>query len=279
MKLSFLYLLVFIFALCACNNRPKEVLPEDKMVDLLTDLQLAEGYYNTVGPGKANRDAIINSVLTKHGVTQAQLDSTVAYYGRNIDDYYKLYGKVEKRIRNLSYTGTNDDIVESDDIWPYNRFAIMFPNQSSNGISFSIPADNVESGNLLEWKFRLPNQESVEATFGIEYSNGLISLSNRKLNGNRTISLELQTDTALTPVRVFGMMQSNQYARTLMVDSIKLVKTPFDSLSYYKLNSQKRIYPPAPKPRIQPVQNNNPTNYSISTDSTPSATPQQLSTP
>ena len=252
MKFKPLVFLIFSIMVCSCTDRPKEALSEDKMVDLLTDIQLAEGYYNTVGPGKANRDAIINSILKKHGVSQAQLDSTVAYYGRNIDDYYKLYGKVEKRIRNLSYNATADESVETDDIWPYSRFASLLSNQNSNGISFSFPADNIESGNLLEWKFRLPNQESVEASLGVEYTNGLVSIAKKNLSGNRSISIELQTDTAFNPKRVFGVMQADDYARPLWVDSIKLVKAPFDSINYYKINSQKLIYPPGPKPKVEP---------------------------
>lgn len=253
MKFKTIIFLFLIILACGCNRKPKEVLPEDEMVDLLTDLQLAEGYLNSSGHNNAERDVLIASVLKKHGVSQAQLDSTIAYYGRNIDEYYLLYNKVENKIRKKSINASTDEgNSQADDIWPYNRFAALFPNQTTNGITFSFPADNLESGNALEWKFRLPNSEQIDATFGIEYTNGLVSVINRNSSNSRSVSLEIQTDTALVAKRIFGSMTSYESNHPLWVDSIQLVKLPFDSLNYSKIRSQKSIFPPQQKPKETP---------------------------
>lgn len=255
MKFKAIIFLLLLLLVYGCNHKPKEVLPEDEMVDLLTDLQLAEGYLNSAGPNSVERDALIASVLKKHGVSQAQLDSTIAYYGRNIDEYYLLYNKVENNIRKKSFNASNVEVnPQADDIWPYNRFAALFPNQTSNGITFSFPADNLESGNTLEWKFRLPNSEQIDASFGVEYTNGLISLINRNSSNLRGVSIELQTDTSLVAKRIFGSMTSYELNHLLWVDSIQLVKLPFDSLNYYKIRSQKSIFPPQPKPKETPTE-------------------------
>ena len=234
----------------SCKKTPEGVLNESEMVDLLTDMQLAEAYYNTTPGGvkKIDKNILLESVLHKHGVTHAELDSSIAYYGRNLDDFYILYNKVEKKLQGGNLGSQSQEKVSADDIWPYSRFAAVSKNQTSNGIIFSFPAENILPGTSLEWNMRLTSPEGVEAMLGVEYDNGYSSIYKKRAAGNRSLSVSLQTDTAYKPKRIFGVMTVAPTAMPLWVDSLRLTKTEFDSLTYDRIRMQKLF----PKPGTIP---------------------------
>lgn len=245
--------IAFLICLTGCNRKPKGVVDEGKMVDILADIQLAEAYYSNAGPSGISRNALIESVLDKYGVTTEELDSTIAYYGRNMDEYYLLYEKVEKKLRNQ--TASENTEIKENDIWPYPSFTVFFPGQISEDMAFSIPADALERGDAVEWKMRLTSPDGIEAMLGVEYDNGMISSFSKNAAGNRSLEVKLQTDTSLVAKRIFGFVSVPESSRPLWADSIRLVKLDYDSLEYYKIRNQKRIFKPATKPKPVSVEN------------------------
>lgn len=234
-------------ALCACDRRPEGVLSEKETIDVLADLKLAQNYYNIVGPGqkRIDRDQLTQSVLEKHGITQEELDSTFAYYARNIDEYYLLNSKIEKKLNTLS--GREEEAEIKNDIWPYYKFSAFFPMQMTGGISFSIPATSLEKGNALEWRMHLSSPEGVTVLLGVEYENGVSEVKNA--TGSRNLVVNLVTDTALNAKRIFGFLQAPETSRPLWADSIQLIKIESDPRLYTKPVNQKLIHKPKPKPK------------------------------
>lgn len=257
--MSRILIFIFLFGLLilpACNNRPEGVLSDDEMADLLTDLQIVEAYYNTPGtPSKpSSKDLLIESVLKEHGVTLAQLDSSLAYYGKNMDTYYALYDKVEKNLRLKNNQGTEALNTEADDFWPYGRFAVMANRQSTDGIQFSIPSETLQPGDRIEWKMRLTSAEGVDALLGVEYADGSSALVTRTPSGNSAVTISIQTDTAAVVKRVFGRMNIKNLSHPVWADSIRLVRMDFDSLEYSNIRTQKRIGRPSQRPLVKEVE-------------------------
>lgn len=94
--LAFVFLLLF-----ACSKYPKDVLNPNDMVDVLYDIQIAQSLQkNGLGSFESNadKDALINYVLDKHGVTEAELDSSLVWYSDNPDLYVKVHDKVIGRL-------------------------------------------------------------------------------------------------------------------------------------------------------------------------------------
>lgn len=246
-------ILSLIVAVGACNKRPKTVLSEDKMVDLMADLQMADAYYSVTpgGKNKPDKKVLVTSILKKHGVTQEQFDSTTAYYGRNIDEYYRLYDKVADKIRKTNGMANGqragNTASAGQDIWPYSKFATLFENQTTDGLTFSMPASDIKPGTVLEWRMRLSSAQGVDAMLGVEYENGKSSTFKKSASGNRSFSIPVQTDTSMAIKRVFGVLTVPRSGLPLWVDSISLAKIDFDSLSYSKIRQQRSVSPPAPK--------------------------------
>lgn len=250
MKRVLWYMAAGCLLLSGCDKRPEHVIPEKEMVELLTDMQLAQAYFHTSASGQNGRADMTESILEKHDVSQEDLDSTIAYYGRNMDEYYLLYQKVEKNLRARS--GRTEESVSEDDIWPYSRFAAFFPGQMAEGITFSMPADGLDPGAMLDWRLRVTSPEGVEMMMGVEYENGIASVARKSAAGNSSPHLSIITDTAFVVKRIFGTLSVPRSSLPLWADSIRLVKTEFDSLEYQKIRSQKRVYPPSPEPLPSP---------------------------
>lgn len=254
-------LMSVVVGFSGCNRRPKDILSENQMVEILTDLQLADAYYNTsVGPrNRVSRDDLVEGILEKHGVSREELDSTIAYYGRNIDDYYKLYARVDRNLKSLNRTAGGEEIDNADDIWPYGAFAVVNPNQTTDGLIFSIPLKDLPKGSSLEWRMHLSNSDGADVMLGVEYENGITSMSRKNSALDRSVRVSLQTDTSFNVKRIFGTMTAPKSSMPLWIDSLRLVKLDFDSLTYGSLRQQRTFYPPMAKPAPEDPDTSTPT--------------------
>lgn len=247
-----LWLILAVTLAAACDDRPDGVLSEGETVDLLADLQIAEAYNETPSARGSNptNPRLQEAVLKAHGVSEEEFSNTMAYYGRNIDDYYKLFDKVEARIKKKGekLTGKVQDTNEGNDIWPYSRMAYFNRNMATNGLRFSIEPGDLQSGERLEWKLNLTNPEGVDGIIGVEYTDGSASFTKRNAAGNKKFEISLQSDTAKVAKRLFGYITLQEHSMPVWADSIQLLRMPFDSIEYSKIRTQQKVKPLRPRP-------------------------------
>lgn len=244
---AFPYLMILSFLLIgiSCGNRPSNVLSEKKMVSLLADMEIAEAYVNTQGSSSNDeRIEIGKRVLQAHGVSEETLDTTLAWYGRNMDDYASLFDKVDKEIikRQKKYSEMEGTTLKiGDNLWPYGSHLVLSPLSGHDALSFSLSNPEMESGDLLVFSFFLPNNANVKSTLGVEYSDGHGEALYSNYSSKKKLNLELQTDTGRKVSRIFGIMHLKDIKDLpLYIDSISLETIPYDSLSYRsKRRSQK----------------------------------------
>lgn len=103
-KILIYTVILTLLVLNSCGNgrsksQPK-ILSEKKMVELLVDTHLADALlYADNSRSDEKRDKALfyyPSVLEKHGITKAQMDSSVAWYMRNFAAYTRIYEQVIK---------------------------------------------------------------------------------------------------------------------------------------------------------------------------------------
>lgn len=101
MKYTVIYILVFITVFCSCGRRPRHVIPEDKMMNILYDIRLVQAIYSSDPNFYADKkkDAMVEGVLDKYGITQAELDSSLVWYADNIESYRQINDSVSSRLR------------------------------------------------------------------------------------------------------------------------------------------------------------------------------------
>lgn len=94
-------ILCLVSILTSCTIRPRGVLSERRMIDLLFDLHRADGTMQVSGVVYNNENelaAYYASVLEKHGVTQAQFDSSLVWYTDNPNIFDKMYPYVIEKL-------------------------------------------------------------------------------------------------------------------------------------------------------------------------------------
>jgi hypothetical protein len=118
--LSILFLSVLLFQSC----RPKGILSQKEMTDVLYDIHLAESITNngvleqhrewTEGlDDNYFRDLTYLSVLEKYKITEEDFFNSVAYYSKDLKTYSKIYDNVEKRFSEL-YEDIQNGIYDTD---------------------------------------------------------------------------------------------------------------------------------------------------------------------
>jgi len=108
---KYIAILLTIVSLISCDSKkekPTPFLDHDQMVDIMTDLSLAEGtriYARTKESGPAEGEFTIEDyyamVFEKYNITQAQLDSINAWYINYPDENQAIFKEVLDRLNKL----------------------------------------------------------------------------------------------------------------------------------------------------------------------------------
>lgn len=243
-------MMALLLAASGCG-RPSGVLSDKDMAAVVADMDIAEAYLQTQpmeGDREQMRERMLAGVLDRHGITREEFDKSMDWYGRNLDDYYKLDNMVNrelaKRQRSIARKskgsgGTQNAIT--GDLWPYDRMMLVSEQSGSNMLRFSVPASTVNPGSQVEWKLRMRNVADATVLLGVEYDDGSASYILRPNSGQRRMALTLQTDTARNVTRIFGHLSVKDQDLPLWIDSLSLETQGLDTTSYYHINSQRKL--------------------------------------
>lgn len=82
----------------ACEKRPKGIIAKGDMTDVLYDYHLAQAILGQEGNGKDGEyKNLMDAVLAKHNITQAEFDSSIVWYNVHAEDLEDIYKKLEER--------------------------------------------------------------------------------------------------------------------------------------------------------------------------------------
>ncbi len=248
-KVLFIPFLLLAMLFSGCNNRPKEVIGEKKLVRLMADMELAEAYANMSNQssqGKDYRYELGKSVLAAHGVSREQLDTTLAWYGTNLDDYSKLYAKVDKEILNrkkklMNLSDEEMEMQEGDILWKYGKNGLLSNLGYSDSWIFSVDDPELQKGDRLQWSMHIDAPVQMNGVLGVEYEDGSSEASSNVFIGRNRLEMTFQTDTAKSVKRVYGTMRlKDEKQMPLFADSIAVVRLPYDSVEFRSARNVKR---------------------------------------
>ncbi len=261
MRLIPILFLILMLA-CGCSRRPKDIIDEDSMVKIMADIRIAEAYdrygdsYGSSHTG--DRELLGRGVLQQHGVTPEEMDSTLAWYGRNMDEYAKLSKKVDKRLaamqlRYARAAGESDNAGMSTDLWPYASHFLIDRHALSDGLIASIPVPDIEPGDKLIWKMRVQGGKQRRITLGVDYEDGSSELVRISQGGlEKWAETSLQTDTLLKVDRIFASIDFEQNDSRIFIDSLQLLHQPFSHEEFLRMGFQRRVAPAARKIVLPP---------------------------
>lgn len=252
-----LVIATLLLIISACNSTPDKVLSKDKMADVMADMYVAESVtdVNRSKYYKAGNDSLRKvlkqSILQRHGITQELLDSSLMYYGRNLDQYGEVHNLiVEKLQEKLSQADAAMAIAagsmsgDSVNTWPGAAEVIISQRSPQQMLTFALaPDDNWEKGDQYVWSvktlnMRLPGQWIL----AVDYPDGFTEYTHGQFQGEGLNQLRLYTDSTRMPSRIYGSLTTNPaLGEIIYLDSISLTRKRVDRQNYHLRHRQQRI--------------------------------------
>lgn len=242
---SFL-LVVILVLLQACSSRPDNVIPPKEMASLLADVHKAEGVIETSPRsylGDSAKRAFRQSVYARHGYTTAQVDSSLVWYGYNMEIYIEVYDRVieilesdlaraQEKMGSAELTAVAKGVpMEGDsvNVWTGPRYRRLASNMPSDNMSFLLSTDRYwEKGDVYTFSAKfLDTQRQIIVNIAADYGDGKKEFITRRLNGDGWHTVVLALDSARAPQRVYGnvMYPAQGDGKVAFVDSITLMRT------------------------------------------------------
>ena len=135
---------------------PKGIISPDDMEDILYDYHLSKTMTNQLPSDDGTREyketLLMHAMLKKHGVTEAEFDTSLVYYYSHADKFAKIYQKVTKRLNDdamelgasvgeLGKITTYSLTGDTANIWKDATSVILMPRPVYNRVSYEIKAD------------------------------------------------------------------------------------------------------------------------------------------
>ncbi|MEI7504218.1 MAG: DUF4296 domain-containing protein, partial [Paludibacter sp.] len=101
MNLRFVFICIVFLGMSACNGRPKGVLNESEMTDVLTEMHRLDGTMAAKGLQYGNyqeKAQYYSFILKKYDISQAQFDSSLVWYTKNPKTFDVIYDNVLARL-------------------------------------------------------------------------------------------------------------------------------------------------------------------------------------
>ena len=234
---------------------PGDVLPPEDMASLMADVYTGESVIE-FNHGMYNNDSmkkvVKQSVLMAHGVDQARFDSSMVWYGHNIEEYMKVCDRAVEILEARAETipddplGQNRLLVAGDSaqVWPLSSFYHFTSSTPTSYITFRLtPDDNWERGDEYTLAFKLINMRTpVHSTIATDYADGRTEFNTTVQTEDGWARMTLKLDTARTAQAVYGFLEFDiADGEHLYIDSISLVRTRINP-GIYRSRGRQRIF-------------------------------------
>ena len=103
-KKIYIFILSVFLGACTSNTilkKPENLIPKEQMVDLLTDIFLANGGDNIKNLNLQRNVNYFPLIFDKYQIDTIQFKESNYYYTSKIDDYDEILGEVDKRLKAL----------------------------------------------------------------------------------------------------------------------------------------------------------------------------------
>ncbi len=234
--------------LTACEvKRPEHVLTDPEMEAVLYDYHIAKAMGDQL-PSDENykRVLYVNAVFEKHGITEAEFDTSMVWFARNPEVIAKIYEKVNQRLKkekehieglvaiydNRPKQSPSGDSV---DVWIGPRNYRLAQTPLANKLQFTLPADTCfYDRDTLKWRvdFHFGTQTAADTlrmplmALQIAYKNDSLVAQTRRITapGQQTLTLWGDTLGPIKEVRGFVYMPAEGEGKELLLTRVALMR-------------------------------------------------------
>ena len=245
-KYGFWALLAVVMVACKVE-RPGYVLSDGVMEKVLYDYHIAKAMGENLDYNEQyKRTLYLNAVFKKHNITQAQFDTTMAWYARHPEVVNEVYDIVRERLmasrENYNHLvslrdgkPTKSKAGDSIDVWIWDRIHMLSGMPLDNKLTFTLPSDdNFQANDTIKWTvgFKFLSEQLVDTTkrpvmaMQVAYAKDTIISALCRVDSSQVAQLVLQADTLgdIKELRGFIYYPTNQPKHTLLIDSVSLMR-------------------------------------------------------
>ncbi len=245
-KYGFWALLAVVMVACKVE-RPGYVLSDGVMEKVLYDYHIAKAMGENLDYNEQyKRTLYLNAVFKKHNITQAQFDTTMAWYARHPEVVNEVYDIVRERLmasrENYNHLvslrdgkPTKSKAGDSIDVWIWDRIHMLSGMPLDNKLMFTLPSDdNFQANDTIKWTvgFKFLSEQLVDTTkrpimaMQVAYAKDTIVSALCRIDSSQVTQLVLQADTLgdIKELRGFIYYPTNQPKHTLLIDSVSLMR-------------------------------------------------------
>lgn len=245
-KYGFFALLAVVMVACKVE-RPGYVLSDGVMEKVLYDYHIAKAMGENLDYNEQyKRTLYLNAVFKKHNITQAQFDTTMAWYARHPEVVNEVYDIVRERLmasrENYNHLvslrdgkPTRSKAGDSIDVWIWDRIHMLSGMPLDNKLTFTLPSDdNFQANDTIKWTvgFKFLSEQLVDTTkrpvmaMQVAYAKDTIISALCRVDSSQVAQLVLQADTLgdIKELRGFIYYPTNQPKHTLLIDSVSLMR-------------------------------------------------------
>ena len=255
------YLLVVVLAGCK-PGVPSEYLQPQEMEDILYDYHVADGMAfaeNDYSELPYRRMLYRKAALRKHGVTEAQFDSSMVYYYRHTEKLHEIYGYLAKRLNNdaialgataneLSQFGNLSSQGDTATVWRYEQAVILLPQAPYSIVSFDVKADTAyHKGDkmILSFDNQFIFQDGIKdgiAMLAVTFDNDSTAAQTTHISSDTHYSLQISDDNNVGIKHVRGFIYLGKTYNDYESHSPALKLMCVSNMRLFRMRSQ--IIPP-----------------------------------
>lgn len=251
--------LLFAIILSACKGQPDYVIEEDRMVDLLVDIHKTEAVMtlnHSKFPTDEKRRAMREAVFMRHNTTKADFDTSLIWYGNNLDVYMDVYDQVIDRLKKENEAikeliaqenvQTLTDAGDTVNIWKEQNWHIFDSDKGQNVLAFNIDKDeNFERRDHFALRFHainVPQNSDTKVYLAVRHNNHIIHYNYGEVrNGWNTLKVQSDSIANLNDVYGYVVMPPRHDKHRMYIDNIELTrihnKKNMPMEEYYVINA------------------------------------------
>jgi hypothetical protein len=227
----------------SCSRAPRDVIPEKKMRKVLYDMQMAEAMVETeFEKYKTNEEKqqLYDAVFAKHKITQAKYDSSLIWYGENMDLYMSIYKLVLKDIEkdiaamgDIKQDPLSGEMAAKDslDVWIQRNAFVFKPRNMLTRLVFDIkPQLPYSHGSIYTFGFNvwgvLPSMKDKPRVKLSAVQGDTVIFVHKEIIGDGYFEATLKTIDTMQVNRIFGYVFVNnaENCHRIYLNDIQLMK-------------------------------------------------------
>ncbi len=241
---------------------PGSIIQPGDMEDILFDYHVA----NSMATLDYGKDADYNSrlyklgVLKKHGVSEAEFDSSMVYYTRHADLLHSIYENLATRMTNeaLAVGADANDVNrfmindgDTANIWSQERSLALMTDAPYNVVSFHAEADSsYHKGDrfVMAYDTKFLYQEGMKngvAQLVVRFANDSIATKTMHMSVDKDYSMEIADNDSIgvKTVKAFIYLGKDSRAgestlKVMVVSNVRIIKCHPQNKPYEKTSSE-----------------------------------------